>query len=960
MNDKQKRDDYSDELEEVWALFAQDGREALELVEETLLLLETDPTDAEQVARLFRGLHNFKGNARMMGLSVVETLTHQAEDLVALVRDEGAPLTGAMIDLLLEVLDRSQEILDHVVAHHCDVNPAWVAGTMTRLREMLNGDADTMAFIPPPAAVEAAGDDFTLLADHPSEILVEEVVLPVIDPTTDSLYVQIFLEMAENELTRLHTGLDALADGDEDEAASIIPSVRDILGLAAERMGYDQIVVLMDELGMIWGDREVARLDQLAEALAGELALIRGDGNGQPVDDAVSAPPPVREGEDLPVVSDPAGLFQRWCLDRLRADLTCLGETADGLEAHVRKFWIGSSVQPWDGELVAEAVLLLNDIYGASLYSNLSPAAHVTLALADLYDRAARQEMIANEALPTLTRQYVGRLTVTLDAGDAERIGDLSALLLQVEEILYLYADGRILQAVKDVLALTDLGPEFRDVMTPTNLLEVSRALRAGENLYTVLADLNQDGEIGQAFYEWARSDGVRLITNVTVFEDNRSLFKFLLTTAKSAQSVQADLTGLDSQGHYLSVEMCTLKSTHLADVDPPPCPAARAASPDDGVSGEVVDSLTYLAGNVGEMMATRATLHRVTERLIAAELPSAVTRWMEEVTASAEGERARDEWSRVRQAWDADMQTLSQVEMEIGAALGEFQEAVLALRARPAADILEPLHRLVQNVAQYQGKLIELDVQGGDLGLERNTLETLADPVQRLVWLLAVHSIEKPPQRREAGKAAVGRISVVVKQADDRVRVLLSDDGQGISGDQSAQSPASSGFGVELDAIRAALRARRGRLSIGVHPGQGAQLTLDMPLDRAVIDGMVVRVGDVQYVLPVGAVRRIVQPEAVQIVSSSAQGEQRMVRLEEELMPIQTLSGAYETVSPDHLLLIVERDDRCVALVVDELIGQQQVLIEPLQGCLADVSHLSGCALLGEGDVGMVLDLCH
>jgi two-component system chemotaxis sensor kinase CheA len=342
----------------------------------------------------------------------------------------------------------------------------------------------------------------------------------------------------------------------------------------------------------------------------------------------------------------------------------------------------------------------------------------------------------------------------------------------------------------------------------------------------------------------------------------------------------------------------------------------------------------------------------------------------MEEVTASAEGQRARDEWSRIRQAWDEDVQTLSQVEMEIGAALGQFQEAVLALRARPAADVLEPLHRLVQNVAQYQGKLIELEVQGGDLWLERSALDALAEPVQRLVWLLAVHSIEKPAQRQEAGKPALGRISVAVKQADDRVRVLISDDGLGLSaGEPPVQTPATNGVNDELEAVGAALRARRGRLHVGAnggingsaHSAQGARLTLDLPLERAVIDGLIVRAGDVYYVLPVGAVRRIVQPEAAQIVHSSADGGQQMVRWEESLAPIQTLvfdKGAYEGALSDQLLLIVERDDQCVALAVDELVGQQQVLIQPLQGCLADVPHISGCALLGEGDVGMVLDL--
>jgi len=117
--------------------------------------------------------------------------------------------------------------------------------------------------------------------------------------------------------------------------------------------------------------------------------------------------------------------------------------------------------------------------------------------------------------------------------------------------------------------------------------------------------------------------------------------------------------------------------------------------------------------------------------------------------------------------------------------------------------------------------------------------------------------------------------------------------------------------------------------------------------------------VDGVHYVVPIEAVRRIVKPEEGQIIHSSADGGQDMLRLEDDLTPIQTLPGNErdEAVSKS-LLVVVETGERAVALVVDELIGQQQVLIQPLQGRLADVEAISGCVLLGEGDVGMVLDL--
>jgi two-component system chemotaxis sensor kinase CheA len=168
-----------------------------------------------------------------------------------------------------------------------------------------------------------------------------------------------------------------------------------------------------------------------------------------------------------------------------------------------------------------------------------------------------------------------------------------------------------------------------------------------------------------------------------------------------------------------------------------------------------------------------------------------------------------------------------------------------------------------------------------------------------------------------------------------------------------------------DLSAVSAMLQAHRGRLSIVGEPGEGTRFSLELPLDTVVIDGMVVRAGGVHYVVPVGAIQRIVKPEKRQVVrldvrhSPSADGNRRVLQLGEELVPIQTLVGDTVSHVPDEgLLLVIEGGERGVALVVDELIGQQQVLIQPLQGYMADVPGVSGYALLGEGDVGMVLDL--
>ncbi len=1026
--------DYLAELEEVWSLFAEDGREALDLVEETLLELELDPTDAGLVAKLFRGLHTFKGNARIMGLDVIESLAHHAEDLVALVRDEGVALTGAMVDLLLEVLDQSRAMLAHALAHHRDADAAQVEGLMARLQDVLAEHAERAPPSPTPVSEDVAesvdDSDEAFILGEIEETEDEELFLieDIIDPATDPEYVRIFLEMAEDELGRLRTAIDGLAGGAE-ESTQEIEAVVDTLVYAAVQMGYEHwltklhdLTATVEELG---GEARIAKLHELELALSRKMAAIQ-DAVRSPdpresiqasldkrvvavVDDLVATVEELDNGakaarfnelertlsenvdamqpdleesvqplldeepsdlEFSPTHSDAAWLFGHWYTEGVLADLARLGEVLDKLEQLVRQYLAGGGALAEDKALADQAACLLQSVYQACIFYDLDQAARLTLALEDLYARIARGEMTINEALLNLTRTCVARLGGVVEAiqeGETLELAEFETVLGQAEELLHLHTESRASLVAKDILDLLDLA-EFKEVMTPASLLQVSRALQARERFYTVLADLNQDGELGQAFGEWARSDTVHLITNVTVYRDNHSLFNFLLATCEPREVILEALAELDPEGRYLSLEECVLRKGVELDrlvrdqaVQQIARPAERVVEIQGGVSAK---ALAGFVERVGELAATRATFHRVTQRLTEMDLSNTVTRLAEQW--DGDWQRFRRELQPSLELWEENLRTLSQVEAEMGTALDQFQETALALRARPAAEILTPLKRLAQSVAQYQGKLVKLNLKGMDIGLDHAALGILAGPLRRLVWFAVARGIEKPVQRREAGKSAVGRVSVVVSKTANHARVVVEDDGRGIN--QGATPGRMHDFdrlrdieGIDLTAIGAELQALRGQLRVTGEPGKGTRFSLELPLDMVVIDGMVMRVGNVYYVAPIEAIRRIVKPEETQIVHSSADGDQYMLKLDaaQELIPVQTLVGdGRDQVSHQGLLLVVEKDGQSVALAVDELVGQQQVLIQPLQGCLTDIERVSGYALLGEGDVGMMLDL--
>lgn len=172
-------------------------------------------------------------------------------------------------------------------------------------------------------------------------------------------------------------------------------------------------------------------------------------------------------------------------------------------------------------------------------------------------------------------------------------------------------------------------------------------------------------------------------------------------------------------------------------------------------------------------------------------------------------------------------------------------------------------------------------------------------------------------------------------------------------------------------------LRRNGGDLNIGaVSPFRGAHFHLTMPLAMVVVEGMVVRVGDVQYVISINAIQRIVRAETQRVFHISADGGQSMLRLAaDEVLPIQFLSESNQlknsprsvgrseeesSSSEMHLFVVVCKQEQRIAVAVDELIGQQQVLIRPMQGFLSDIRGVTGCALLASGDIGMLLDVAY
>lgn len=325
---------------------------------------------------------------------------------------------------------------------------------------------------------------------------------------------------------------------------------------------------------------------------------------------------------------------------------------------------------------------------------------------------------------------------------------------------------------------------------------------------------------------------------------------------------------------------------------------------------------------------------------------------------------------------------------------VGELQRRVLELRTAPLLRILEQLPRLAREVAQQVGKRVEVELRGAELELDRAILDRLGDPLVHLLRNAIDHGLESAPERRAAGKSETGRIVIEARREKDEVRIALSDDGGGIDLDavraravarglipseladdlppadvaalifQPGLSTAASvtevsGRGVGMDAVRATVEALGGRVELETARGVGTATTLVVPITAAVQIVLLLGVGGATVAVPIAKIERILEVPAAAVERSGAEA---FVLIDDDPVPVLMLATrlAMASAPAPRFVTLALADVRGarVALVVERLVGQQEIYVKPLPPLLVAARALSGLTVLGDGSVVFLLDL--
>ncbi len=323
----------------------------------------------------------------------------------------------------------------------------------------------------------------------------------------------------------------------------------------------------------------------------------------------------------------------------------------------------------------------------------------------------------------------------------------------------------------------------------------------------------------------------------------------------------------------------------------------------------------------------------------------------------------------------------------------GELRDTMMVLRMVPVGTLFGRFRRLVHDLARDTGKVIELTTDGEATEVDKTVIERLADPLVHLVRNAADHGLEKPEQRRTAGKSEAGQIRLSARQAGGEVIISISDDGRGVDrarvreraesqglinpgaqlsdpellqlifqpGFSTAQTVTNlSGRGVGMDVVKRTIDALRGSIDLSSRPGEGSEVSLRIPLTLAIIDGLLVRVGTGRYVIPLSAVEECLELSVEKDLRSRGRS---FISLRDSLVPFLRLRELFHTgTDPDRYqkVVVVSTGAERVGLVVDQIIGDHQTVIKAMSKLHEDVATFSGATILGDGSVALILDIPH
>jgi two-component system chemotaxis sensor kinase CheA len=304
-------------------------------------------------------------------------------------------------------------------------------------------------------------------------------------------------------------------------------------------------------------------------------------------------------------------------------------------------------------------------------------------------------------------------------------------------------------------------------------------------------------------------------------------------------------------------------------------------------------------------------------------------------------------------------------------------------------------MRRLVRDISARKNNQVELKIVGGETEVDRSVIEHISDPLVHILRNSIDHGIEMPEDREKHGKDPVGRIQLAARRVGGEIWIVIEDDGGGLNKEQilntarkrglvldntvdlsdqkiyemifqpgfstATQVTHMSGRGVGMDVVSRNIEKIRGRVDVQSQEGKGTSIFLKIPLTTAIVDGMLIRINDSIYAIPTLDIKESLQVNDMHV--TDLMDGQEIIKVRDQLIPVLRLQelhdlGGANKALEEGIVVVTETSGNGVGFLVDEIIGQQQLVIKALPEYIGKLDGVSGCAVLGNGDICLILDL--
>ena len=646
-----------------------------------------------------------------------------------------------------------------------------------------------------------------------------------------------------------------------------------------------------------------------------------------------------------------------------------------------------------------EEIGAVNDIFrnahtlkGMSATMGFAKIAELTHEMEDVLDLVRKEQLKLNEDIMDTLFKCLDSLEQMVDSvgnGEAEDVVDVTDLVAKLSSI----SKGTPPPAAAAPAAAAPAAAEAAAAGSELDIDEIDldvmkKAKEAGLHIYHVKVTLMETCVLKAArsvMVMHALDEVGDVIKSIPAAEDleqekfERS-FDVVVTTANDAEAVQNAVDTVSEIEDIAVEELDPDQFGKAAEAAPAATPAAAAAP----AAAEPAKKAAPAAAKPAAAPAKKQ--HQSQSVRVDIEKLDTLMNLMGELVIN----KVRLEQIGQTHRMSDLMETLEQMDR----VTGDLQNIVMKVRMVPVSAVFNRFPRMVRDVSKELGKEINLTIEGEETELDRTVIDEIGDPIMHLLRNSLDHGVESPDKREAKGKPRVGEVGLIARHEGNNVVIMITDDGAGIDANKirrkavekgmitqdeadrlddtdavrliflpgfstAEQITDISGRGVGMDVVRSKIEALSGHVDVETHIDEGSVFKIKLPLTLAIIQAMLVQVQDEMYAIPLGSIDSTIniEPSDIQTVQNK-----EVIVLRGEIIPIIRMEEALQvphTKDSDELFVVVVHAGEAKAgIVVDNLIGQQEIVIKTLGNLFAGLKLFGGATVLGDGKVALILDV--